>query len=124
MKRDILPGMRRLALLALLASSFILAADITGTWDFAVETGQGSGNPVFTFRQEGEKLTGAYSGLFGKADVAGTVKGDAVEFTFDVSAQGQNAKMRYTGKVESPGKMKGNVSLGDLGSGTWTATRK
>jgi hypothetical protein len=37
---------------------------------------------------------------------------------------GQTAKMRYKGKVESPGKMKGEVVLGDLASGTWTATKK
>jgi hypothetical protein len=116
--------MRKLALLTLFAYSVLCAADITGAWDFAVETAQGSGNPAFTFKQEGEKLTGTYSGLFGKADVTGTVKGDAVEFTFDVSMDGQTAKMRYKGKVESPGKMKGEVTLGDLASGTWTATKK
>lgn len=86
--------------------------------------GEGSGSPVFTFKQDGEKLTGTYSGLFGKADVAGTVKGDAVEFTFNVSGQGQSAKMRYTGKIESAAKMKGEVSLGDFGNGTWTASKK
>jgi hypothetical protein len=116
--------MRKAILLILLACSIMFAADITGTWDFVVETGQGSGNPVFTFKQEGEKLSGTYSGLFGKADLAGTVKGNAVEFTFDVSVQGQSAKMRYTGTVESPGKMKGDATLGDLGKGTWTANKK
>jgi hypothetical protein len=124
MERDILFSMRKLVLLTLLGCSALLGADITGAWDFAVETAQGSGNPAFTFKQDGEKLTGTYSGLFGKAEVAGTVKGDAVEFAFEVSVQGQNAKMRYTGKIESPTRMKGEVSLGEIGNGTWTATRK
>ena len=124
MKRDILFSMRKLILLTLLGCSALFGADITGAWDFAVETAQGSGNPAFTFKQDGEKLTGTYSGIFGKAEVAGTVKGDAVEFAFAVSGQGQTAKMRYTGKIESPTKMKGDVSLGDLGNGTWTATKK
>lgn len=124
MMSDILFSMRKLILLTLLACSALFGADITGSWDFAVETPQGSGNPAFTFKQDGEKLTGTYSGLFGKAEVAGTVKGDAVEFAFEVSGQGQTAKMRYTGKIESPTKMKGDVSLGDLGNGTWTASRK
>lgn len=124
MKRDILFSMRKLVLLTLLACSALFGADITGAWDFAVETGQGSGNPAFTFKQDGEKLTGTYSGLFGKADVAGTVKGDAVEFAFEVSVQGQTAKLRYTGKIESPTRMKGEVALGELGNGSWTATKK
>ena len=124
MKRDTLLRMRKLALLTFFAYSVLCAADITGAWDFAVETAQGSGNPAFTFKQDGEKLTGTYSGLFGKADVAGSVKGEAVEFTFDVSLDGQTVKMRYKGKIESPGKMKGEVTLGELGSGTWTATKK
>ena len=116
--------MRKLLLLILLGCSALRGADITGTWDFAVETGQGSGNPAFTFKQDGEKLTGTYSGLFGKAEVAGTVKGDAVEFAFEVSVQGQTAKLRYTGRIESPTRMKGEVSLGELGNGTWSATKK
>jgi hypothetical protein len=124
MRRDILFSMRKLILLTLLGCSALLGADITGTWDFVVETGQGSGNPAFTFKQRDEKLTGTYSGLFGKAEVTGTVKGDAVEFAFEVSVQGQTAKMRYTGKIESPTRMKGEVAMGEIGNGTWTATKK
>ena len=51
------------------------AVNVTGTWAFSVTTGQGSGNPTMTFKQDGEKLTGHYSGTFGEADFTGTVKG-------------------------------------------------
>ena len=98
--------------------------NITGAWVFQVETGQGSGTPTFNFKQEGEKLTGQYKGAFGEAPLTGTVKGNAVEFTINVEAQGQKATITYKGTIEKDGTMKGTVELGDLGSGTWTGKRQ
>ena len=65
--------------------------DVTGEWNFTVTTDQGGGNPTFTFKQEGEKLTGKYTGTFGSADLTGTVKGNAIQFTFTADLQGQQA---------------------------------
>jgi len=97
--------------------------DISGKWIFTVETEQGSGSPEFTFKQEGEKLTGSYKGLFGEAQLQGTVKGKEINFSFKVSAQGMEGVMIYSGTIEKD-SMKGTVKLGDLGSGTWTARRQ
>ena len=99
--------------------------DVSGAWAFQVETPAGSGTPTFTFKQEGEKLTGQYKGVFGEAPLTGTVKGNKVDFTIKVQAQGQEATINYTGTVEKDGTMKGTVNLGaDIGSGTWTAKRQ
>src|SRR6185436_3574993 len=98
--------------------------DISGAWAFQVETPAGSGTPTFTFKQEGEKLTGQYKGAFGEAPLTGTVKANKIEFSLKVQAQGQDATINYTGTVEKDGTMKGTVTLGDLGSGTWTAKRQ
>jgi len=112
-------------LLALaLTAGLALGADISGAWSFTVETEAGSGNPSFVFKQDGEKLTGTYSGLLGKAELAGSVKGDKIEFEFEGSAQGQTVKCRYSGTIASPAQMKGTVQFGDLGSGTWSAVKK
>ncbi|MBI1786747.1 MAG: hypothetical protein HYR60_04225 [Acidobacteria bacterium] len=116
--------MRKLLLLAFSCGVSLWAADVTGNWDFTVETSQGSGNPTFVFKQEGEKLTGTYSGLLGKADVKGTVKGDKIEFGFEASGGGQNFKVSYKGTIESATKMKGEVELGELGKGSWTGVKK
>jgi hypothetical protein len=99
-----------------------LAADISGAWEFAVETSQGSGSPSFEFKQDGEKLTGTYTGMFGKAQVSGTVKGDQVEFTFGVS--NIDGKIRYKGTLEGATRMKGDVEFGDAAKGTFTAKKK
>jgi hypothetical protein len=98
--------------------------DITGKWSFNVETGAGSGTPTMTFKQEGEKLTGHYSGQLGEADLAGTVKGQNVEFKFTVDLQGQQLNCVYTGAVDGKDSMKGKVDLVGLGEGTFTAKKQ
>lgn len=100
------------------------AVNISGAWDFTVETSGGSGSPSFTFKQEGENLTGTYKGQFGEAPLTGTVKGDDVKFSVKISAQGQSLTVVYSGKVTGKDSMKGTVALGDLGEGTWTGKKK
>ena len=97
--------------------------DVSGSWAFQVEFSGGSGTPTMTFKQEGEKLTGHYSGQLGEAPLTGTIKGHAIEFTIDVDVQGTAAHITYTGTVDKD-SMKGTVKLGDLGEGTFTAKKK
>lgn len=98
--------------------------DISGSWLFAVETGAGSGQPTFTFKQEGQKLTGTYSGAFGQATLAGTLKGSDLSFTFTADAGGQTLEITYAGKVVTKDSMQGTVKLGGLGDGTWVGKRQ
>jgi hypothetical protein len=100
------------------------ATNISGAWDFAVETQAGAGSPTFTFKQEGENLSGTYKGQFGEAPLTGTVKGDDVKFSIKISAQGQNMTVTYAGKITGKDSMKGTAAFGELGEGTWTAKRK
>lgn len=71
---------RSLMMLVLLMSfgtGLVLPADISGTWTFTVHTDGGDAHPTFIFKQEGEKLTGTYSGPMGEAKVTGTLKGNS-----------------------------------------------
>ena len=113
-----------IALLAGLVSAPLLARYISGSWDFTVDTSQGSGSPSFVFVQNGEKLTGTYSGLLGKADLAGTVKGDRIDFKFSSTYSGQSGVCHYTGAIQSDTEMKGKMDVGDLGDGEWTANKQ
>lgn len=99
------------------------AVDVSGTWAIEVETGQGTGTPSFTFKQEGEKLSGQYRGLFGEAPVTGTIKGDAIVFSIDTTFEGNTVRVTYSGTVEKD-TMKGTVKFGDLAEGTFKGTRK
>jgi hypothetical protein len=98
--------------------------DISGVWNFSVETAAGSGNPTITFKQEGKNLSGTYEGQLGKADLKGTLEGNDIRFSFKVDVQGQHIEVTYTGKVEGKDSMKGTVKLGEFAEGTWTAGRK
>jgi len=99
------------------------AGNISGTWNGAVETAQGTGTPVFTFKQEGEKLTGTYKGQLGEAPLTGTLKGNDISFSIKVNFQGQDLNITYTGKVEG-NNMKGKAVLGELGEANWTAKKQ
>jgi hypothetical protein len=100
------------------------SANVSGVWNFTLETAQGSGTPTFTFKQEGETLTGTYKGRLGEGPVKGTVKGSDITFSVKVNAQGQDIEIVYTGKIESATSLKGTAKLGDFGDATWTAKKQ
>ena len=97
--------------------------DVTGKWAFSVETAAGSGNPTLTIKQDGEKLTGHYTGQLGEADFTGTVKGQAIYIKFSIDVQGNNLDYIYDGTIENKDALKGKVSIVGLGDGTFTAKR-
>ena len=120
--------MRRLGLVVAAAflSVIVLGAqkiDLTGEWVFDVQTEAGGGSPTFVLKQDGEKLTGKYKGLFGEADLNGTVSGKTMKFSFNADAQGTAITVTYEGEVESNSAIKGKVDLGGVGSGTFTGKR-
>ena len=98
--------------------------DVTGTWAFDVQTDQGGGAPTFVFKQEGEKLSGKYTGTFGSADVTGTVKGADITFSFSADAQGFTVVSTYKGTIENATSMKGTLNIEGVGSGTFTGKKK
>ncbi|MGD8896758.1 MAG: hypothetical protein PVJ73_12040 [Acidobacteriota bacterium] len=98
-------------------------ADVTGTWTMNVETGMGSGSPTLTLTQDGDTITGTYKGFFGEAPVTGTISGDEVALSIEVSAQGQDLKVDYVGTVDRD-TMSGKVVFGEYGEGTFEGTRK
>jgi len=100
-------------------------ADIAGAWAFQIDLGGGTtGTPTVTFKQDGEKITGTYSSqVLGEHAITGTIKGNELKFGFDADFGGTAVKAAYAGTVDKD-SMKGTVSFGDVGNGTFTATRK
>jgi hypothetical protein len=99
------------------------APDVTGTWDIEVITPAGPGRPVFTFKREGEKLSGHYRGAFGEAPVTVTLSGTEIRFAVKVKAGNQEATIEYAGTVEGTA-MKGRVRIGTFTEGTFTGTKQ
>lgn len=90
------------------ASAFVLAAtlvaqaaDITGKWTAQVPGRDGqTREQTFTFKVEGEKLTGTTTGRNGDVEITdGTVKGDAIAFTVVMNMGGNDVKILYKGTV-------------------------
>ncbi len=73
------------------------ALDISGAWQFEVNSPAGTGTPTMTFNQSGEKLTGQYVGQLGEAPIQGTLKGSELTFSLDVSFQDTKFHIVYTG---------------------------
>ena len=111
----------RIALVGLLMAGVALAADVAGTWTVQVVLDAGTGTATFTFKQEGETLSGTYTGTFGDAPLRGTAKGDQVEWSFN---GGQAGTVTFKGKLEGTAKMTGTAQYGELGSGTFSAQKK
>ena len=80
------------------------AADLAGQWRAEFDTQIGRQKYVFTFRTDGDKLTGSATSEVGerKREAAlkeGKITGDTVSFWEAFDFQGNEIRIRYTGKV-------------------------
>ncbi len=111
---------RILATVVLLTAS-LFAADVSGTWNAKVDLNGQGGTPTFVLKQDGDKLTGTYSGALGDAPLHGTIKGNEIAFDFEGQGVGH---VHYAGKLDADGKkMEGTCDYGGQASGTFTATK-
>jgi hypothetical protein len=104
------------------------AADVTGTWTAEFDTQIGIQKYVYTFKVEGEKLTGdaAAERMGEKSTVAlqgGTVKGDQIAFTEPLDFQGQKIAITYTGTIVGD-EIKFSRKVGDFATEELVAKRK
>jgi hypothetical protein len=99
------------------------AADISGTWKLTVTTTAGTGTPTLVLRQQGEVLSGTYTGRFGESPITGTFKDGAIAFSFDAAGPMGSAHVTYTGKVEGD-TMSGNMQMGPMAGGRFTGAKQ
>ena len=98
------------------------APTLTGTWQFEVHHSAGVSTPTVTIAQKDDKLTGKYVGSYGESELTGTIKGTEFSFTVEIGTE-QKVKVVYTGTLDKD-SVKGAVSLGEMGEGTFTGKRK
>jgi hypothetical protein len=107
-----------------LAQSDTSKVDISGNWNFTVVYEGGQGTPTVRFVQRGDSLTGKYiSNSFGELDLKGTIKGKEFSFQVTTAAGGDPFTMTFSGTVERPDALRGDVDLGGNGSATFIATK-
>jgi len=98
--------------------------NVAGKWLMTLELSIGTANPTLELKQDGEKITGTYTGRYGTSQLQGTLKGRVLEFAFQIDAEGQTATMSFRGEVAADAEsMKGQATVEGLGDATWTARR-
>ncbi|HZF39555.1 MAG TPA: hypothetical protein VE715_12070 [Blastocatellia bacterium] len=108
------------------AMSLAWAADVNGKWTAQVPgRGGQTREQTFTFKVEGEKLTGTVSGMQGDNPISdGKISGDEISFTVKVSFNGNEVTLLYKGKVSGDEiKMTRSRPGGDQPGQEFTAKR-
>ena len=108
------------------ALSLVWAADVNGKWTAQVPGRDGQTRQMtFTFKAEGEKLTGTMSGQRGDSEITdGKISGNQISFTVKINVQGNERKFLYKGTVSGDEmKVTRTVEGGNMPPQEFTVTR-
>lgn len=89
-------------LIAAAMATAAFAADVTGTWTASFDTQVGAQKYTYTFKVDGNKLTGkAKSELAGTESeiIDGLVNGDDISFVENLNFQDMPLRIVYKGKI-------------------------
>lgn len=120
--------MRALLLAALLASAAVtsMAADnasLTGKWKIHQSVMGNESDSNCTFTQKNNDLTGSCTADQGSGKITGKVDGNKVSWSYETDYNGAPLTVKFTGTVDSAGKIAGSVSVEQFGvDGDFTAT--
>jgi hypothetical protein len=99
------------------------AGDVAGAWQLTVESPMGTRENEAVFVQNGQQLSGVIKGQRGETPLTGSITGEDIKFGINVTIQGQNLNIDYSGKVTGD-TMGGTVVFGEFGDGKWSGKRK
>jgi alpha-N-arabinofuranosidase len=108
----------------------VLAADVTGTWKSEFDSQIGHQKYVFTFKQDGTKLTGKANSEVGdrkrEAELKeGKMDGDTISFVEILSIQDNEIRITYAGKLSAnANEIKFTREVGDFAKGEIVARRE
>jgi hypothetical protein len=111
-------------MLLLALSSAAVAADINGKWKATMEGQMGTMEMNFTFKVDGEKITGTMSSeMMGEQKISeGAIKGDDVSFAVAMESPMGAMTITFKGKVAGD-EMKLTMQFGEMGGRELTLTR-
>jgi len=101
-----------------------LAADITGKWTASFDTQIGVQSYTYEFTVKDGALTGKAKSQNGESAIAeGKVDGDKVTFVENLSFQGMDLRITYTGKIVSDDEIKFTRNVADFATEELVAKR-
>ncbi len=101
------------------------ALDVSGTWNLALTTPQGTMDVTLTVRQEGPSISGTLSSMMGASEIYdGSVAGNRMTFKISFAPQGMGGAVEvvFSGTVEGA-RISGSASIGEMGSMAFTGTK-
>jgi hypothetical protein len=96
--------------------------DISVAWTLTINSPQGVIDTDANFKQDGEKVTGVFSGPTGEATVAGTMNGSTLSLAFNVDTPQGPIDIKMSAEVTGP-DMKGTLDYG-MGVADFTGKKK
>ncbi len=97
-------------------------ANVDGTWAVAVKTPMGDQKSDLTVNSSGDTFTGTMSGAMGSNDVSGTVDGDTLTWSMDITSP---MPMTLDNKATVDGdSITGTVKAGAFGDMPLSGERK
>ena len=117
--------LKRLCLITLCLTVLCAAASaqsIAGEWDAAMNTPGGVRNFKIVFEVHGDSLSGTVRRAAGDVPLRGTVKGNAVKFSYTVNYNGNDLTLTMTATVDGDA-MKGTVDFAGAGEDEFSARR-
>ena len=113
------------AVVGLTAFTALRLHDLTGRWQLAVVTDNGTGYPVLDLKQEGDKVSGSYtSNAMGVRSITGTVYGDTLSFVLSPSGAGEGMVLTYTARIVTPDSLDGYVDFAGQGGAKFSGARR
>jgi hypothetical protein len=108
--------------LFVVSASPLAQSDVSGTWDLTINGPQGVINAGVTLKQDGDKVTGTFSGPQGDVETSGTVKGNTLTLAFSVNTSQGTLSVAMNSEVDGT-SMKGVLDF-QLGTADFTGTKK
>lgn len=113
------------AAVGLTAFTALRLHDLTGRWQLAVVTDNGTGYPTLDLKQEGDKVSGSYtSNAMGVRSITGTVYGDTLSFVLSPSGAGEGMVLTYTARIVTPDSLDGYVDFAGQGGAKFSGARR
>lgn len=104
------------------AMSVSAQTSVAGEWDGQFETPGGARPFKLVLAVDGDKITGTAKRSSGDVAVEGTIKGEAIMFSYTINYGGNDLTMTFTGRVNGDA-MSGAVSFGGNAEESWSAKR-
>ena len=93
--------------------------DLSGTWSLTVKSPRGTGNPMLTVKQGGNKITGTYQGKHGTLPVQGKVKSNNFEMSYNFDGK----MMTYKGNIQG-NQIAGTIEVDGKVAGAFKGQKK